>query len=91
MDLLFAILIWMLFGLLCGAIARLLIPGKQPIGVAMTMVLGIVGSFVGGFLAYLFFGGEPLQASGVLLSIVGATIVLAIYVYSVRSKATRGA
>jgi len=42
-------------GLLAGAIARLLVPGKQDISIPMTIVLGIIGSFVGGFLGYLIF------------------------------------
>ena len=42
-------------GLIAGAIARLLVPGRQDIGILMTIVLGIVGSFVGGFLGYLLF------------------------------------
>jgi uncharacterized membrane protein YeaQ/YmgE (transglycosylase-associated protein family) len=50
------------------------------------MVLGIIGSFVGGFVAYLVMGGEPLQASGFIFSVVGAVIVLAIYLYAVRKK-----
>jgi len=79
MDLLFAILIWALFGLACGALGRLLVPGRQPMSLAMTMVLGIIGSFVGGFLGYLFIGGEPLQPSGFILSVLGAVIAVAAY------------
>ena len=70
-------------GLIAGAIARLLIPGKQDIGVLMTIVLGIVGSFVGGFLGYLIFHKDAqngfFQPSGIIGSIVGAVIVLLIY------------
>jgi len=80
MDLLLAILGWCLFGLIAGAVARLLVPGRQPIGIAMTILLGIVGSLVGGFIGWLLFGGDPLQASGWILSIIGAVIVLAVYV-----------
>lgn len=79
MDLLLAILLWALFGLVIGAIARLLIPGRQPLGIMLTMVLGIVGSFLGGFIAWGVFGGEPLQASGWLFSIVGAVVLLLLY------------
>ena len=69
---------WILFGLIVGAIARLLVPGRQDIGILMTMLLGIVGSFLGGLLAYFIFGGEPIQAAGWIGSILGAVIVLAI-------------
>jgi len=70
-------------GLIAGAVARLLIPGKQDIGVLMTIVLGIVGSFVGGFLGYLLFHKDSengfIQPSGLIGSIIGAVIVLLIY------------
>lgn len=70
-------------GLIAGAVARLLIPGKQDIGVLMTIVLGIIGSFVGGFLGYLLFHKDSqdgfFQPSGLIGSIIGAVIVLLIY------------
>ncbi len=69
---------WMLFGLIVGAIARLVYPGRQDIGIFKTMLLGVLGSFVGGFLGFLIFGGSIMQASGWIGSIVGAVIVLAI-------------
>ena len=69
---------WLCFGLLIGAIARLIVPGRQDIGLLRTMLLGIVGSFVGGFFAYLLFGGSAFQAAGWIGSIVGAVAVLAI-------------
>ncbi len=69
---------WIIFGLIIGAIARLLYPGRQDIGMLRTILLGVVGSFVGGFLAYLLFGGSPLQATGWIGSILGAIVVLAI-------------
>lgn len=80
MDVLFAILAWALFGLIIGAIARLLIPSRQPMGLVITAVLGIVGSLLGGFVAWMFTGGEPLQASGWIMSIIGAVVVLAVYI-----------
>lgn len=80
MDVLWAIITWAVFGLICGAIARLLVPGKQPMGILMTCLLGVIGSFAGGFAAWIFTGGEPLQASGWIMSIVGAIVVLALYV-----------
>jgi uncharacterized membrane protein YeaQ/YmgE (transglycosylase-associated protein family) len=70
-------------GLIAGAIARLLVPGKQDISILMTIVLGIIGSFVGGFLGYLIFHkdsqGGFIQPSGIIGSIIGAVIVLLIY------------
>ncbi|KAA5542624.1 GlsB/YeaQ/YmgE family stress response membrane protein [Roseiconus nitratireducens] len=72
------ILGWMLFGLIIGAIARFVVPGSQRMGWLKTMLLGIIGSFVGGFVGYLVFGGDAFQASGWIGSIVGAVIVLLI-------------
>lgn len=74
-----SILTWALFGLIIGAIARLLYPGRQPMGILATMVLGILGSLLGGFIAWMFgFGGGdgPLQGAGWIMSILGALIVV---------------
>ncbi|WP_145419691.1 GlsB/YeaQ/YmgE family stress response membrane protein [Planctomycetes bacterium K23_9] len=68
---------WILFGLVIGAIARYIYPGRQGLGILKTMLLGIAGSFVGGFLGWLIVGGSILQSSGWLGSILGAIIVLA--------------
>jgi uncharacterized membrane protein YeaQ/YmgE (transglycosylase-associated protein family) len=70
-------------GLIAGAIARLLIPGRQNIGIMGTIVLGIIGSFIGGFLGYLLFHKDSqdgfFQPSGLLGSIIGAVIALLIW------------
>ncbi|WP_284753238.1 GlsB/YeaQ/YmgE family stress response membrane protein [Curtobacterium sp. ME-Dv--P-122a] len=72
-----------IIGLIAGALARLIIPGKQNIGILMTIVLGIVGSFVGGFLGYLIFNHDGndgfFQPAGIIGSIIGSIIVLFIY------------
>lgn len=73
-----SILGWIIFGLIVGAIARLFYPGRQDIGMWKTILLGVVGSFVGGFLGYLLFGGAAFQGAGWIGSILGAIIVLAI-------------
>jgi len=71
-------------GLIAGAVARLLVPGKQNLSIGMTIVLGIVGSFVGGFLGYLLFGADAsggfFQPAGIIGSIIGAIIVLLIWI-----------
>ncbi|WP_235935109.1 GlsB/YeaQ/YmgE family stress response membrane protein [Candidatus Laterigemmans baculatus] len=81
MDMLLTLIGWAVFGLIIGAIARLLVPGRQSIGLLATMALGVVGSFVGGFLAYLFFGGSPVQPSNWIGSIIGGVVALLIVVY----------
>jgi uncharacterized membrane protein YeaQ/YmgE (transglycosylase-associated protein family) len=77
-------IIWMLIiGAIAGYLARLLVPGRDPMGVAGTIGLGIIGSFIGGFLGYLLFDKDldegALQVSGVIGSIIGAVIALLIY------------
>jgi len=70
-------------GLVAGFIARLLVPGRDPIGFFGTMLLGIAGSFVGGFLGYVVFNKDvdegALQTSGIIGSIIGAIIALLVY------------
>ena len=74
-------------GLIAGAVARLVVPGRQNLSVPMTILLGIIGSFVGGFLGYLLFGnssggggGGFLQPAGIIGSIIGAIIVLLLWI-----------
>jgi uncharacterized membrane protein YeaQ/YmgE (transglycosylase-associated protein family) len=72
-----------IIGLIAGALARLIVPGRQSMSIVATIVLGIIGSFVGGFLGYLIFHHDAsqgaLQPSGIIGSIIGAIIVLLIW------------
>lgn len=71
---------WIIIGLLAGAIARLLVPGKDPMGWLGTLVLGLIGSLIGGFLGNVLFGGDfDVSAAGLIGSIIGAVIALLIY------------
>ena len=67
-------------GLIAGFIARAVVPGKDPMGLVGTAVLGLVGSLVGGFLAYVLFHKDAssgaFQTSGLIGSILGAILVL---------------
>ena len=83
-----SLLLWPIFGLVVGAIARFLVPGKQSMGWIATMILGIVGSLVGGFLGNLLFGdgGFEISAAGLIGSVIGAVIVLLIYVFATRKS-----
>lgn len=84
MDLM-TILTWIVFGAVVGIIARFLVPGADPMGWVGTILLGIIGSFVGGFLAQLLFTGNasiPPPTAGWIGSIVGAIIVLLLWRYS---------
>jgi uncharacterized membrane protein YeaQ/YmgE (transglycosylase-associated protein family) len=70
-------------GLIAGALARLIVPGRQNLSIGMTIVLGIVGSFIGGFLGYLIFHHDAsngfFQPSGIIGSVIGAIIALLIW------------
>ena len=73
------ILTWILFGLVVGVIAKLLMPGRDPGGFIVTILLGIAGALLGGFLgqAMGFYG--PNESAGWIVSILGAILLLALY------------
>ena len=75
--------IWMfIVGIVVGLIARFIMPGEQHMGLFMTGFLGIVGSFVGGFIGRLFSQpaeGAPFHPAGIIISIIGALIVLFVW------------
>ena len=72
-----------IIGLVAGALARLIVPGKQDMSIPMTILIGIIGSFVGGFLGYLIFHKDSqdgfFQPSGIIGSVIGAIIVLLLW------------
>lgn len=74
-------ILWMLIiGLVAGALAKLIMPGKDPGGIVVTMLLGIAGSFVAGFLGRAVgWYREPGSGPGIVASVIGALILLAIY------------
>ena len=88
-----SILSWAVFGLVVGLIARFLYPGRQPMSLLATMVLGIVGSFCGGFISYLL-GNNPgagaFRGAGWIFSIIGAMIVVWIALYAQSRRGSAG-
>ena len=87
------IIVLLVVGLLAGALARLLVPGPDPMSLPATWLLGVLGSFVGGFLGYVLFGADiddgAVQVSGVIGSVIGAIILLLIWrVVSDRRRAS---
>jgi uncharacterized membrane protein YeaQ/YmgE (transglycosylase-associated protein family) len=68
-----------LIGLLAGAVAKLLMPGKDPGGMIVTMLLGIAGAFVAGFLGRLMGWYAEGSGAGFIMSVVGAMLILFIY------------
>ncbi len=82
---------WAVFGTIVGVIARFLMPGRDPMSWVMTIVLGIVGSFVGGYLGQILFQGSaalPPPSAGWVGSVIGALVVLAIYRYTQGRRVT---
>jgi uncharacterized membrane protein YeaQ/YmgE (transglycosylase-associated protein family) len=84
-----SIISWVVFGLLVGLIARALYPGRQRMGFLATMILGIIGSLVGGFISWMM-GYDPqdgaFQGAGWIMSIIGALIVVWGGLYSQRER-----
>ena len=73
-------LLWTaLIGLVVGAIAKFIMPGKDPGGIIVTMLIGIAGAFLGTFIGRAIGHYEPDQSAGFLMSLVGALILLGIY------------
>jgi uncharacterized membrane protein YeaQ/YmgE (transglycosylase-associated protein family) len=72
---LFLILLLAVSGLIVGGLARLALPGPDPMGILATIGLGLAGSFVGGLIAYLFMG----RSGGIIFSILGAILLLYLY------------
>jgi uncharacterized membrane protein YeaQ/YmgE (transglycosylase-associated protein family) len=77
-------IVWLfIIGIVAGFLARLLVPGRDPMGFWATVVLGVLGSFAGGILGWALFGKDrssgAIQTSGILGSIIGAVILLLLY------------
>jgi uncharacterized membrane protein YeaQ/YmgE (transglycosylase-associated protein family) len=84
------LLYMLVIGIVAGFLARLLVPGRDPMGFWATVLLGVIGSFIGGFLGYVLFGKDldegAIQASGIIGSVVGAVIALLIYRAMTRNR-----
>jgi uncharacterized membrane protein YeaQ/YmgE (transglycosylase-associated protein family) len=74
-------IIWMIIvGLIAGALAKLIMPGKDPGGIIVTILIGIAGSFIAGFLGRAVgWYSDPGSGPGIIASIIGALILLGIY------------
>lgn len=82
--------LWMcIIGLVAGALAKLIMPGKDPGGIIVTMLLGIAGSLVAGFLGRALGWYQAGQGAGLIMSVLGAILLLAIYrIFKGRSAAS---
>lgn len=82
---------WLIIGLIAGALARLIMPGRDAMSWVATMLLGIVGSIIGGLISWAIWGADTAEGgfrpAGLLLSILGAIVVLWIW-RMIRSRST---
>jgi uncharacterized membrane protein YeaQ/YmgE (transglycosylase-associated protein family) len=73
------IIAWILFGLIVGIIAKLLMPGRDPGGFIITILLGVAGALLGGFIGRAMGLYGPNEGAGWIVSILGAIVLLALY------------
>lgn len=87
------IIFLIVIGFVAGFLARLLVPGRDPMSIGQTWLLGVVGSFIGGFLGYLIFRADDrdgwVQPAGFIGSIIGAVIALLIWRATQRRRLAR--
>jgi uncharacterized membrane protein YeaQ/YmgE (transglycosylase-associated protein family) len=86
------ILSWIIVGLIAGALAKFIMPGKDPGGIIVTMLIGIVGAVIGGFVVGLVIGGDLISGiniTTIVVATLGAIILLAIYRWYVGRSASR--
>jgi uncharacterized membrane protein YeaQ/YmgE (transglycosylase-associated protein family) len=84
----FGILGWIIFGLIVGVVAKLLMPGRDPGGFIVTTLLGIVGAVLGGYVGRAMGMYGPNDSAGIFMSILGAVVVLFIYRLAIGRRRT---
>lgn len=84
----FGFLGWILFGLVVGVVAKLLMPGRDPGGVIITILLGIAGAVLGGFIGRVFGFYGPNEPAGFLMALLGSILLLWIYRVATRGRTT---
>ena len=94
MGLIGLIISWLIIGAIIGLLARAVMPGKQSMGIGMTIVLGVIGAIVGGFIGSLFGGdgisgimNNPWSIGTILLAVIGAIVVMVIYGLATKNRA----
>ncbi len=75
----FSLLVWCVYGLFVGSIAKTIVPGDENFGFVKTVALGVVGSYMGGAILYLLGTYESLSPAGLFAGVAGAIISLVLY------------
>jgi len=84
------LIVWVFYGLVVGLLSKAIYRYKDsPTGIASTLAIGVCGSFVGGFVNYLVGSGDPLQASGLLMGVLGGVVTCFAYRKLVVERAKR--
>jgi uncharacterized membrane protein YeaQ/YmgE (transglycosylase-associated protein family) len=82
-------ILWsLIIGLVAGALAKLIMPGRDPGGIIITMALGVVGSLIAGFLGRALGWYQPGEGPGLIASVIGAILVLGIYRLAIGRRRT---
>ena len=81
------LLLFLVFGLIVGALARFIVPGREPGGWIVSMIIGVLGSFVGGYLGQALGWYREGQSAGFLMSLLGAIVVVVLYHAITRGRA----
>lgn len=74
-----SILVWAIYGIFVGSIAKSIVPGEENFGFLKTVALGVAGSYMGGAIAYLLGQYSTLEPSGIFLGVLGAVVVIVLY------------
>lgn len=75
----FSLLVWAVYGLFVGSIAKTIVPGEENFGFVKTVALGIAGSYMGGAILYLLGSYNTISPSGLFMGVAGAIISLVLY------------
>ena len=82
----FGILGWIIFGLVVGALAKLIMPGRDPGGIIVTIILGIVGAMLGGWIGRAMGLYGPNEPAGFFMALLGSIVLLAVYRFTLGAR-----
>lgn len=75
----FSLLIWCIYGIFVGSIAKSIVPGEENLGFFQTIILGVIGSYMGGAICYLLGKYSAVEPAGIVMGVVGAVLGIVLY------------